>query len=564
MTRTPSAVWACFALVAGCQGRIGPGGFDTPAAGPSASMQPSSLTACTDGHSIFPGHSPLRRLTRFEYNNTVRDLLGDSTNPADSFPGEELGNGFGNDADALGVSRLLIDQYHGAAQGIATRATADPAALARLVACDPVNTGEDACARSFITTFGARAYRRPLETVEAQDLMDVYTKVRPTADFQAGIQAIIRVALESPQFLYRIERGTAVPGTTAVVKLTPEEMASRLSYLLWGSMPDAELFTAAAQGTLGTRQEVLAQAQRMAKTPAARQMVQLFHSSLYDTHAIESITKNTMTFPTFTPDMNGLLRQEVDRFVDHVVWEGQGDLKTLLTAPFSFLNATLAKFYGVPNVTGTALQKVDLDPSQRAGVLTHAAIMGATAPGTRTNPVLRGKYVLTRVLCMPPPSPPAGINVVEPEATMGLSTRERFASHSTQALCAGCHAQLMDPIGFAFENLDAAGLWRTVDAGKPVDATGTIKLGGVQRPFNGAVELANLMATSQEASSCYVGKWLTFAYGRVETGADLCSRNALEAAFKTSGGKINDLLPALTQTDAFLYRSVETTQEVRP
>jgi hypothetical protein len=529
----------------GGSGAVGQG--DRPPGAPGAGGTAGGTASCTQPSA---GPAPLRRLNRLEYNRTVRDLLGDATNPADALPPEEKGNGFGNDANALGVSRLLAEQYFTVAKGIAARATADAAAFAKLVGCDPTKTGgaagEETCAKGFIDAFGLRAYRRPLDATEKADLLKVYADVRATgADFKTGVQAILATTLQAPQFLYRIELGAGKPD--------PYEMATRLSYLLWGSMPDNDLFAAAKAGKLGSKDEVLAQAKRMLADARGRDTVRQFHALLFGLLGLDGLQRNTTSFPKYTPELGPLFREEIERFLDHVVWDGSGDVAGMLTASYSFVNGPLAKFYGRTDVTGAAFQKVDFDPTKRAGFMTSAGIMASTTPGTATNPVMRGVYVRSKLLCNPPPDPPPALMVEEPEPDPKSTTRERFIKHQTDPSCVGCHT-LMDPIGFGFENYDGVGLWRTTDNGRPVDVTGEIVGTDVAGKFTGPVELMKKLSQSAQLRQCLVSNWFTFAYGRAETEADRCSRAQLEAAFMKSGFKIRELVLALTQTDAFLLR----------
>ncbi len=499
----------------------------------------------------------MRRLTRFEYNNTVRDLLGDTTRPADAFPPEEIGNGFGNDANALSVSRLLAEQYVTAAKGIAERFVADTARYTATLGCDPA-AGENACAETFIEGFGASAYRRPLGPAEKAHLVALYGQVRALSlDFKTAIGAVIQACLQAPAFLYRVEFGTAAAGSTTVLKIDDFEMASRLSYFLWGTLPDAALLTAARAKQLGTPAEVRAQAERMLGDARARDVVRYFHETLFGLAGVERISKNPQQFPEFTVQIPGLLKQETERFLDYVIWEGAGDVKTLLTANYSFMNAELAGYYGVsgrPNAPrGSSFERIDLEPSRSAGFLTQAGLLASLTPGTQTNPVLRGLFVRKNLLCNPPPPPPPALMVKEPSPDPTLTTRERFKAHSADPSCYACH-RMLDPVGFTFEHYDAVGRWRDTDNGKPIDATGEIIETDVAGPVANAVELAGKLAQSHEVEQCMVRNWLTYSYGRGETADDACTRASLELAFAQSGGRIKDLLVALTQTDAFLYR----------
>jgi hypothetical protein len=541
--------FTCGAALAACSG--GPPGGHT-----ASGTGGTSAVACQD-QPLQPGPSPMRRLTRFEYNNTVRDLLGDSTRPADGFPAEELGNGFGNDASALTVSRLLAEQYVTAAKAIAERLVADRARYTAALGCDPAS-GEDACAQAFIESFGARAYRRPLAAAEKERHLALYRQVRGQAlGFDTAVASVVQAMLLAPPFLYRVEFGVPLADSTTVVKVDHYEMASRLSFLLWGSMPDATLFAAAQAQQLGTAAEVRAQAVRMLADSRAREVVRNFNNVLFGLAGVERIAKNPQQFPEFTTAIPALLKHESERFLDHVIWEGAGDLKTIFTATFSFMNAELARYYGVagrPNAPqGTAFQRIDLDPARAAGLLTHGGLMATLTPGTQTNPVLRGLFVRKNLLCAPPPPPPPALMVTEPEPDPSLTTRERFKAHAADSSCYPCH-RLLDPIGYAFEHYDPIGRWRDTDNGKPVDSAGELVGVDVAGPVDGAVALAARLAMSHDVEQCVVGQWLAYGYGRSETAQDACNRASLERAFAASGGRIQDLLIALTQTDAFLYR----------
>jgi hypothetical protein len=528
-----------------------PGGVTDPVVDP----------ACAT--TITPGPSPIRRLTRFEYDNTVRDLLGDDTRPATTaFPPEELGNGFGNDANLLSVSRLLAEQYVTVSRGIADRLLADGPRYAATLGCTPDAAGEDACARDFIERFGALAWRRPLADDERDRLVALFGRLRAVPlTFDQAVGGVIQTMLQAPQFLYRVEFGSPVPGNAGVMKVDPFEMASRLSYFFWGSMPDADLFAAAAAGSLGTPAEVRAQAERMLADPRARQVVRYFNDMLFGLAGILSISKSTEQFPAFTSDIPPLLQEESERFLDDVIWDGPGDLKTLLTAPYSFMNAALARYYGVDGLPGapqgTDFERVMLDPTRAAGLLTQAGLLASLTPGTQTNPVLRGLFVRRNLFCKAPPPPPPSIMVTEPAPDPTLTTRERFAAHSEDPQCHLCH-QSLDPIGFTFEHYDPIGRWRDTDNDKPVDASGEIVGTDVAGPVTDAVALAAKLAASHDVASCMVGHWLTYSYGRAETSDDACTRAELERDFAASGGRIRDLMVAVTQTDAFLYRPAIT------
>lgn len=502
---------------------------------------------------IQPGSSPIRRMTRFEYNNTVRDLIGDDTAPASTFAPEEEVLGYNNQAAALGVTQLLAEQYMKASEQIAERAALD---LDRLLGgCDPATVGPDECADQFIQTFGKRAFRRPLTAAEVDRFAALFAWGNTDYDFSTGIQLVIQAMLQSPHFLYRVELGMPDPVQPGVVALSPFEMASRLSYLIWASMPDDELLEAAEAGRLGTPEEIRDQAARMLEDPRARAAAADFHRQWLELKNIGTMIKDPGTYPAYSDELRPLWAAETEAFVQHVVFDDPaGDLRTLLTAPYSFMNAELAAFYGVSGPQGEAFERVDLDPAQRAGVLTHAAMLSTHAKPNQSSPIHRGKFVRERLLCELIPPPPANIAITAPEVQPGVTTRERFAQHRSDPSCYNCH-ELMDPIGYIFEHYDGIGQWRDTEDGLPVDATGQIMLSrSSDGSFDGAIELAHHLAESEQVRQCVVSQWFRYGYGRAEQEEDRCSMDQLQQAFAESGYSMKALLLALTQTDSFRYR----------
>ncbi len=498
--------------------------------------------------------TPVRRLTREEYRRTLADLLGEDASAAGGLPPEERGNGFGNDAAFQSVSVLLAESYARIAEELAERATSDAARRAALLGCEVSALGESACIDRFIAQFGARAYRRPLAQDERERLAEVFAEVRAFDGFESALRAVIEVMVQSPAFLYRLELSAPDPAT-GLARLNGHELATRLSYLLWGTMPDAELMRAADAGELDTAAQLRAQAERLLEEPRARGLVQRFHTVLFGLEGLGNLQRSPVEFPGLPDGIGGLLLEETQRFVEHVVFEGAGDLGSLLSSNETFLNQQLAELYGVPGVTGPELRLVSMDPERRAGLLTHGSVINAHTPGIDSHPVLRGLLVRRVLLCDPPPDPPDGINLSVP-AQPGASTRQRFEQHRADPLCAGCH-RYMDPIGFGFEHYDAAGRWRELDDGVPVDASGEVVGTDVAGPFSGARELAERLAVSQDVADCYVSHWFAHGYGRRATPEDLCSREQLRQAFREGQGSVRELVLALTESDAFRYRREE-------
>ncbi len=506
-----------------------------------------------DCSQITPGASPVRRMTRVEYDNTVRDLLGDDTRPGLNFPAEEESLGFNNNADTLVVVPILAEQYQAAAEKLAEAAVTNHLS-ALLGGCNPDSLGEATCAEKFITSFGSLVYRRPLVAEETKTLLAVFGAGFEQFDFETGIRLTLGTMLQSPHFLYRVEFGAPLDGETEVRKVAPYELASRLSYFLWGSMPDAALFKAAATGKLETREDVAFQARRMLGDKRAREAVREFHDQWLKLKHIDEAQKDPDMFPDFDPAVLPLLRTEAETLIDHVIWDGAGDLDSLLLANYTFLNAELAAYYGVAGPMTDAFEKVELAPGMASGFLTQGGLMAVLSKTNQTSPIHRGKFVRESLLCQHIPPPPDDVDITPPEVDPSLPTRERFMEHSADPFCAGCHV-LMDPIGFGFEHYDALGKWRDVEAGKPINATGTIVSAMVEGDFDGVPGLAAMLADSPEVEACMTRQWFRFTYGRGENNGDNCTLDKLSDGFAASGRNIPDLLVALTQTDAFMYRA---------
>jgi hypothetical protein len=537
----------------------GPGGSSTGPLPTDPSAVPPERMMSTVCKGVDPGPIYARRLTKREYNNTIRDLLQDTSQPARDFPTEQQVEGFDNNALAATVSPVLLEQYLVVADRVATAAVAKPAVLGLPAGCDTTN-GTDACATTFIQTFGKKAFRRPVTPDEVTLIQGVYQAGKANGGFANGIRLAMMEMLMAPPFLYRIEYGAPAKAGETITRPDPYEMASRLSFLLWNSMPDPVLFDAAAANKLSAAADVMAQAQRMLGDKTRRSDVtNHFYEQWFDVDRMDQVMKDTTVYKTFSAALLPAMTQELLGFLEDLTWASNGDLPALFTAPFTYVNTQLATFYKVPAPTGTSFSKVMLDPqaTHRAGLLTQGAILNVYAHANQTAPVLRGKFVREMLMCQRPPNPPNNIVIKLPDLSPTLSTRERFNMHSTDPNCAGCHT-LMDPIGLGFEGYDGVGLYRTTENGKPIDTTGEIKgaFSGGDGHFNGVMELSNKLSTADEVRGCLAVKWFTYGYGRQQTDNDVCSLDVLKRTFAAGGYKLKDFLVALTQTDAFLYRRV--------
>ncbi len=508
-----------------------------------------------DGKPVLPPSTTVvRRLSRTEYNNTVRDLLGDTTHPAADFLVDETKLGFDNIAEAQTTSPVRAEQYMLAGEKLA--ATAGAELLAKLPCAA---AGGAACAAQFIGEFGQRAYRRPLSEAEATRLLSVFQQGSSAGGFKHGIELALRLMLSSPSFLFRVELGQAGQAPAGLQPLSPWEMASRLSYLLLGTMPDSALFQAAGESALGTKAQIKVQAERLVNDPRAKANIAHLQAQWLDLGSIQAnrVMKDAKLFPNFNNEVLQLAKQETETFVDDVVWNAQDGVKALLTGNYSFMNDKLATFYGVTGPAGAAFEKVQLDPARRSGLLTQVGILARYAHQTQTAPTLRGKFVRERLLCNLIPPPPPTVNAKLPDPTPTTNARERSAHHLADPSCKACH-DLLDPIGLGFEHYDAVGAWQEQDGGKPVDTSGFVNgaefSGGQTGSFNGVPELATKLAASPDVRACITKQWFRFAYGREETPADAGVLSTLDAALSATGN-FRELLLSLTQTDAFMYRT---------
>jgi hypothetical protein len=376
-------------------------------------------------------------------------------------------------------------------------------------------------------------------------------------DFDTGIQTVMFAMLQSANFLNRVELAAPNSGSS-YIPVGPYEMASRLSYLLWLSMPDQTLFDAAAQNQLSTPAQVEAQARRMLADPKAHRAI-AFYDEWLNTDDLPAMQRDPTIFPTANADLYAALRQEAQTFVDHVLFDLGGDLNLLFTAPFTYVDANLAQHYGLPPPQGSGFQRVDLDPTQRAGIFTMGGPLTVHDRPSRTSIVRRGLKIRTDFLCQTIGAPPPNVNPNLPPTSEHVTQRQRLEEHRTNPTCAACH-NMMDPIGVVFESFDALGRFRTQDElGLPIDTSSTLDFTpDANGPIANAVQLAQRLAGSAHVKDCFATQLFRFSYGREETPADACSQKELGDRFAGSGYRLSEALIAVTQTDAFLYRPTES------
>lgn len=499
-----------------------------------------------------PSAGFIRRLTHIEFDNTIADLLGIEGQPSSGFASDIALQGFTNNAAGQNVTPTLAEQYIDVVEDLSRQATAN---LNGRLGCDPVALGEEACVQQFITSFGKSAWRRPLTTDEQMRALELFLTARGEYELEVAVQMVIQYFLLSPHFIYLMEPlpAGAVPGS--IVPLDGWKVATRLSYFLLGSMPDDTLFAAAEAGTLNTPEGVASEARRLLQQERARQRIGLFFTEWLRLRTIDKLQKDSTLFPDFDLSVGPLLREQVELFAQAVILDDQGTAADLFTAPFTFVNTRIASYYGVNAPAGSTMARVDLDPAQRGGLLTHAALLATFAHQNQTDPVTRGKFVRESVLCESVPAPPVGLVVTTPEVVPGATTRERFAQHQEDPNCSGCHL-LMDPIGLGFENYDPIGKWRDMDNDLPVDASGEIIGSDVAGTFNGALELSQKLAGSKQAMECMSRTWLRFALGRSEQAADRGALAVIDEQFGAAEFKMAELLVAVTETNTFRSQRV--------
>jgi len=504
-----------------------------------------------------PGRVTLRRLNRAEYNNTIRDLVGIQFQPAEDFPADDVGNGFDNMGDVLTLPPLLMEKYLVAAEKIVSLAMADPEAHARIFLYQPAgDKAGDQNGRKILEEFARRAYRRPVFPGELDRLVSLVKLAESNGDsFDEGIRVALQAILVSPHFLFRVERERRLPNSLNTVQpISDFELATRLSYFLWSSMPDEELFTLAKNGTLRQEGNLEVQARRMLVDPKSQALVENFASQWLQTRNLKTFAPDPGRFPDFDEPLRAAMLKETELFFEAVMKEDRSVLD-FLDADFTFVNERLARHYGISGIKGEEFRRVSLAGTPRGGVLTLASVLSVTSNPTRTSPVKRGKWILENIFASPPPPPPpdAGELKEGKEVELTGTLRQRMEQHRANPNCATCH-QRMDPLGFGFENFDAIGAWRTREGQFPVDASGTLPDG---RTFRGPRELKAILKTrADEFCRCLTEKMLTYALGRGVESYDKCTVDQVAGALAKNKHKFSTLVIEIVKSDPFQMRRV--------
>lgn len=651
---------------------------------PNDPVDEDDLDDVVDAEEIDVTRVTIHRLNRTEYNNTVRDLLGDTTAPADNFPDDDFGYGFNNNADVLSTSPVLVEMYASTAELLVDAALAggavdaetqrfeaetvggsvgsagadfwnlfsngsvetvvqfpadgeytfrvrarqtaagpdnammnvtlnaqaletfevaaetmtefevtaqvtagahavgvtfendfyDPDAgadrnlhvdwfevagpigatgepsetRAQIMSCDPEQAGQTECATEILSNFGMRAWRRPLADEEVARLTSfVDLAISEGDDFETGIHLALQAILVSPNFLFRVELDPDLEDTTPHA-LTSYEMASRLSYFLWSSMPDDELFQLADDGRLQEDAVLRQQVARMLDDPKSSALIDNFATQWLFIDVIRDVDPDYERFPDFDDDLREAMRTETRLFVGHLL-DNNAPVSELLLADYTFVNDRLAEHYELAAPADADFQRIDLPGEGRRGLLSHGGLLTSLSFPTRTSPVKRGAWVLGNMLCSEPPAPPPGVENLPMEMGSGGTLREQMEAHSADPSCRSCH-QMMDPIGFGMENYDAIGAWRDMDNGAPVDSSGELPDG---TSFNGTYELAALLAENDKYNHCLAEKTMTYALGR---GTKYYDKPQLELLLKELGDDFGfrDLIAEIVVSPTFRMR----------
>jgi hypothetical protein len=517
-----STIWLFAALSTACTANIFSPTSSSP--GPTERVR-SELTAWSTG---------ARRLSRLEYDNALRDLVGDTTRPAWNTLPEDTYTPFDNDYTTQNPSGALVDGADAIADKAVAAALADPTRRSLIVPCTATGPNDTDCFRAFLVSFGLKALRRPLASDEVDRFAALQSYSVEANDFDFGVALAAGALLEHPAFLYRLELAGTGP-------LSAYEIASRLSFLLWGSIPDQALLDLAGAGQLDTPDGRRAAAQSMLSDPRALDRWSQFHS----------FWLGYFTLP-HSQQLNDAMHAESKALVDDVVFSRRADYHELFTSPRTFIDNVLADQYGLAE-PGSA-QWVAYPGAQRLGILSHGSVLSAFAKFTDTSPTQRGIFIRTRLLCGVVPPPPSNVATdAPPSAGTGSPCKvDRYAEHRANPVCASCHNQL-DPIGFGLERYDKAGAYRTTDDGLPqcpISGDGqTPELG----TFNGPGELGTKLTAWSGLDACITRQIYRFAVGRDVAASDDGNLGELSARFGDDGRRFTDLLLELVSSDAFAH-----------
>ncbi len=507
-----------------------------------------------------PGGTPLRRLTPTEYRNTVRDLFPDQYFSLGNFPfAVDLAvSGFQNNAEVQATTAVLVEQQRNAARILAAAISPQ-----MNLGCDGAGYDEELlCVGRWLEETGWKFLRRPWEPDELQAYKDFFAGKLTELTYWPAIELLLQAMFQTPDFLYRLEFGLEEVGTESDedleyrrVELDPWEIATRLSYLILGSLPDDALFDAAQSGALSDPAEIEAQARRLLNDDRARAAVSEYHRQWLSLDKLQSMVKDPNVYGYWNTMMRGSMASEPIRFVETVVFDQGGTLDALLTTPGTWVDNRLAPLYQVDSPPDEEWVWVDLDPTQRAGLFTQTGFLSLQAHATYPSPIKRGHFLLDRVLCLRPPPPPDNENFFPPLPAddPNATNRERYEARTAAPACQQCHGA-MDPLGYPFESLDGIGQFRTTDSGQPVNTVSELVGTDVDGEVQDVVDLMDALAESVHVEQCYALHWFRYGMGRTERAVDQDAIQQIADQFVAEGGDIKELLVAVAGTERFRTR----------
>ena len=497
-----------------------------------------------------PGPVAMRKLTQAQYANSIFDVLGDDlVLPNIAEPDVEQSGLLSVGASQASVSPRGVESYEEAALILAEQALRTSERQARLVPCQPTGVGDRACAEQAVTQIGQALWRRPLSADERERLTTLAISAAATyGDFFEGLEAAVAAMLQSPWFLYRIELGEEDPDAPGTRRFTGWDLASRLSYFLWNTTPDAELLRAAEAGELSTDAGLRAQAERLLASPRAREGVRNLFSEQFHLHELDYQTKDAASFEHYSSELGADAREETLRLLEHIVFDVDADFRDAMTTRTTFINPRLAALYDVPAPSLDGFAQVNLpEGEQRAGLLGHASLLSLNSHPIASSATLRGYFVRTVLLCQQIPPPPVNVDTSIPEPSgMTRTLRDRVAEHLEDPSCAGCH-DLVDPIGLGLENFDALGRWRDTDNGAMIDPSGELDGAAFLTPD----ALGAAVRDHEDFAPCVVKTTLRYALGRRASFGERGVRNELEARFARSGYRVKPLLLEVVMSPMF-------------
>ena len=549
-----AAALVCGLLLSSCAGEVvvfpgppgaAPGGGTTENEAGDATN--SRAPGATPSASVVLPQARLRRLTLSQYTNTLKDLLGVDADVQKLTPIPPINGLRSIAASTIALPEKDVESFVGLAESLSAQVFSDPATRQKLTGCDATKA---ACRESFVSAFARRAFRRPLTTDEsARYVALLHEATSATAEGWLGLRVVVNALLLSPHFLYRVELGEPDAKLATSRRLSSYELASRLSHFLWNSTPDVALLDAAESGALATDSGLAGEAKRLLAAPRAAAASEELFSDYLQLDGLDGLTKLPETYPQLTATLGAALKRETLLTLRTLLFERGGDFRDVFTTNRTFVDAELAKLYGVRSPLGASFGEVELPAGgPRAGLLLQGGFLALHAHPSRSSPTLRGKFVRESLLCQSIPPPPNNVETTLPDTGNAATARQKLTAHRVDPACAGCHA-IMDPIGLALEHFDGIGAYRQNDNGLAIDASG--ELDGVA--FKDARSLSAALAGHPDLASCFVRTLLRYARGALEQRSETATLAALDTQFAAGGHRLPALLLAIASDPSFRY-----------